>query len=126
MPIYSDINAYTPTKRPILVDVEAVYQSLINILNTPTGVRFFNPEFGSDIEPLLFEPVDDITAMEIRHNLVLAVQRWDPRLELDYNKTQIIPSEDQNRYDVLLAFILRGVSKEIFEFKGGLESPNQT
>ena len=54
MSIYTDINQYTPTAQVLLTNIESIYQSLNNILTTKPGERVFNPEFGGELDDLLF------------------------------------------------------------------------
>ena len=56
-PITGDIN---PVK-----DIEAIKNSVKNLIMTNFQERPFQPEIGSGIRALLFEPVDTITAHEL-------------------------------------------------------------
>lgn len=118
--IYSDLNQYTPTQKPFVEDVEAVCQSIHNILNTRTTERIFNPEFGSELEDLLFEPMDDITTFRIYRFVVSAIERWDPRVTLNHAQSKVTPFPDDHRYDVFLAFEIEGFGEENFELVGEL------
>lgn len=124
MPIYSDINQYTPETQILLTDEESVYQSLNNILITKPGQRIFNPEFGSDMDKVLFEVMDEVTAAQLYRTVTEAVERWEPRIIIDNSQSDIIPNYDSNSYDVKLVFEIIGLSDEgqKFEFLGELSS----
>ena len=53
-------------------DFNAIKQSVKNLVTTVPGERFFNPNIGSRITDLLFEPLDFINA-----NLVFAAAAID-------------------------------------------------
>jgi uncharacterized protein len=44
-------------------------------LSTPLGTRFMNPDFGSQLHSLLFEPYDDFLAMQLRYYTLEALQK---------------------------------------------------
>lgn len=121
MPIYSDINQYTPTTKETLPDVESVYQSINNILTTRVGERFFNPEFGSELEELIHEPMDETTVAEIYSYVIHAIERWEPRVRLNYAYCTVEPNYDEQRYDVVLAFTILGFEEQEFEHRGVIE-----
>ncbi len=116
--LHSDINQYTPTVKPRLVDVEAIYQSINNILSTRRFQRLFNLDAGIDFEDVLFEPVDDINSLEILRLVSEKLEELEPRIIINFSKTEIIPDEDNNAYDVDLIFTIRGQGDEEFEFEG--------
>ena len=52
----------------------AIARSLRNLVLTTPGERFFNEELGSQVNNLLFENVDDVTAMCIRSEIINVIQ----------------------------------------------------
>lgn len=118
--IYSDLNQREPTEAQKVVDIRSVYQSIGNILSTPLGTRLFLPEFGSELEQLLFEPMDDITEVKIYDAIVGAIRRWDPRLEINYALTTVEADYDNHRYIIHLSFNIVGLSDQKFEYLGEL------
>ena len=74
-------------------DIPLIEQSIITILNTPKGSRFFLPEFGSRLKELLFEPNDDVLQDLLRFFVFEALRDWEKRAEfvdIVFDK----PSED--------------------------------
>ena len=49
----------------VVKDFVAIKKSVQNLLTTYPGERFFNPNIGSKITKLLFEPIDYITATTV-------------------------------------------------------------
>ena len=60
----------------------SVRESLLNILFTDLGSRFFNRRFGCLLQPLLFEPMNDNTVANIRNILYIDIPELEPRIEI--------------------------------------------
>lgn len=121
MAIYSDINQYNPTKNSILYDFESIKQSIHNILDTKPTQRLFNPEFGAQISDLLFEVMDEITEIRIKSFIIDAINRWEPRVTMDFANSTVTAIYEENKYDVTLSFKIKGIEDETFSFNGILE-----
>lgn len=91
-PLYGDI-------RPVK-DIEAIKNSIKNIILTNRGEKPFNPAFGSNISSYLFEPADAITKRNLGAEIRDSIQQWEPRVKLD----EIIVSfdEDRNAFNVTI------------------------
>lgn len=124
MSLYSDLNPYTPTEKPLLEDIESVYASINTILNTPKGSRLFNPEFGSNLEYMLFELADEVTRLQITREVISAIERWDDRVILDYSQTKVVENIDDHTYELTLVFQIKGFEDQIFEQRGTLKRGN--
>jgi phage baseplate assembly protein W len=62
---------------------EEIVESIRLILGTAPGERPMRPEFGCAIHDLVFAPADAGTAGLIAYEVRLALERWEPRIELD-------------------------------------------
>ena len=60
-----------------------VVESIRLILGTAPGERPGRPEFGCAIHELVFAPADPSTAGQVAYQVRLALERWEPRIELD-------------------------------------------
>ena len=121
MTIYSDLNSFTPTSAPRLIDAQAVYQSITNIINHLRFQRLFRPEFpGESLDDYLFELIDDISSVEIFRIVTGSVERWEPRVTFDNANTKVTPEPDNNRYRLFLVFKIRGLGPQSFRFEGNL------
>lgn len=89
--VYSDIDfAFRPVQmeedQPGDVarkrDVEAVKQSVLNILRTNQGERPFSPSFGSNIRSYLFENVDEVTKALIEEDIIFSLRNFEPRVNI--------------------------------------------
>ncbi len=62
------------------MDHAHIHESILQILGTRPGERFMNPEFGSRLKDLVFEPNDSILKGLIRHYVIDAIERWEKRV----------------------------------------------
>ena len=75
-----ELNAYG---RPDTVnDIRLIRSSILNIINWPTRIRFFNERYGCRIEECLEEPDDSISISLIKHFIAESLSIWEKRIEL--------------------------------------------
>lgn len=86
-------------------DVDAIFNSITNIILTTQGERRMLPTFASNIKRLLFEPIDEITARLIAENLLDAIKIWDNRINV--TGFDIEPLYDENSYRCRLNFTIK-------------------
>ena len=86
------------------VGATAVKRAIVGILKTNFNERVFQPEFGSNIRALLFEPMNPITEERMRTEVEEAVKRHEPRATVI--GVTVEAQEDQNRYLVKILFNL--------------------
>ena len=90
-----------------LKNENAIARAVRNIVLTTPGEKFFDPDFGSSVSEILFENVDDITAVSIRDEIRSSLSNYEPRVELiDVN---VDPNFDENQFDVLITYRIIGV-----------------
>jgi phage baseplate assembly protein W len=89
------------------VDVNAVKQSLKNLLFTQYGERPFQPLLGSPLYRLLFEPMDPITIEAMKQAIELLIQNYEPRVRLE--NIVILPVYDKNEYELSILFTVVGI-----------------
>lgn len=106
---YSDINQYEPTEDPKVYELESIYQSIDNIIYTQKKQRLFLPEFGTDLMQYLFEPMTKLTVFSIKNEIIQAVSKWEPRVRLIRQLSNVKESEDFHSVDVFLVFEVVGI-----------------
>jgi phage baseplate assembly protein W len=67
---------------PIKRDVEAVKQSVRNILLTRRGEKFFDPDFGGSLTEFLFENFDPIVEAEMNQRIINTLRNYEPRVKV--------------------------------------------
>ena len=85
----------------------AIARSLRNIIFTSPGEKFFNPDFGSNISKVLFENIDEISAIQIKEEIELSIKNFEPRVRLQV--VEINPDYDNNQFDVTINYRITGI-----------------
>ena len=63
-------------------DESAIKNSLRNLFNTRPGQRILFPEYGLDLNHILFEPITDFNARLLGETIVTAVKLYEPRVRV--------------------------------------------
>jgi phage baseplate assembly protein W len=98
------------TKHPIKKDVNkhvddmAVINSVKNLISTSRYERLFQPEIGSSVRSLLFEPMDTITASALKRAIIETLRNYEPRVTVD--EVSVSPDYDNNTYSVGMTFTI--------------------
>ena len=85
----------------------AIARSLRNIVFTSPGEKFFNPDFGSNISKVLFENIDEISAISIKDEIETSIRNYEPRVNLE--EVDIEPNYDNNQFDVRINYRIVGI-----------------
>jgi len=104
---YSDLDlnfTIHPVKKDINIwkDEQAVIHAVRNLLVTSHYERPFQPDLGSNIRRLLFEPLDNITATSLEREIIQTITNFEPRvriIELD-----VSTNDERNAFEVYLQF----------------------
>jgi len=106
---YQDLD-FDFTANPITGDVAkvknvaSVKRGINNILLTENSERLFQPEVGSGLKNLLFEPMTNLTAQLLEDEVRSAIDAWENRAQVI--NINVIPEEEYNRYRVAVVFRL--------------------
>tara|TARA_Y100000004_G_C8713513_1_gene327002 strand:+ start:166 stop:579 length:414 start_codon:yes stop_codon:yes gene_type:complete len=90
----------------IVKNENAIKQSVRNLILTIFGERPFQPNIGSKIKGLLFEPFDVFLADQIRTEIINVIERLEPRVEV--KDVRVRDSIDQNALDVSIEYYIIG------------------
>lgn len=90
------------------VNINAVRNSIRNILQTRKMERRMMPEFGASLEKLLFEPIDEVTGRRIGQEMLSQLTLWEPRIIV----TSILVTSDPDlmRYDIVLEYKIKSIN----------------
>ena len=61
-----------------LKNENAIARSVRNIVLTTPGEKVHDPDFGSNISDILFENVDEVSAVAIRDEIKKSLKNYDP------------------------------------------------
>lgn len=99
-------NDITPLK-----DIDAVKAAVKNLVLTSFGERPFQPNLGSAIKGLLFEPADRISIAVLRKSIVDVLRKNEPRI--DSITIEVKDESENNRYVVDLGFRVISLNQEV-------------
>ena len=124
MPYYLNTNQRQPTQDPIYTDIDpdmilnpktndlvlvqntrSIRRSIMNLLSTAFEERLFQPNIGSSLRALLFEPIDPITTLEMRDRIINTIRSHEPRVGTLF--VDVIADQDSNAYQVNIEFSAR-------------------
>lgn len=94
----------------VVKDFVAIKKSVQNLLTTYPGERFFNPNIGSRITRLLFDPVDYINSTSIRSEIEYTIGAFEPRVLL--NSVSVEPNFDEDGYDIVIDYSIVGLEEK--------------
>ena len=100
-------------------DIEAVKQSVRNLILTNHYERPFHPEIGSNVTSILFEPMNPITANSLTRIIEEVIVNFEPRARLV--SVDAKPNLDRNAYEVTISFYVRNIPGELVQLTTLLE-----
>jgi uncharacterized protein len=83
---------------------EDICQSLIILLNTTIGERVLRPEYGANMEDLLFEALNVTTATMITNRIKRAILFHEPRVKVE--EVDMKPDFQEGRIEVLISYLI--------------------
>lgn len=101
-------------RNPVTNDVislrneDAIKRSVINLVRTRIGERFFNPLLGSKVENYFFELADIGLEEPIRDEIRTVINNFEPRVRLRNVDVSLFPED--NAMDVSIVYDIVGLS----------------
>lgn len=94
----------------MVTDDAAVRQALLLLISTRPGERVMRPEYGCNLHRLLFSSNDGATAGLAIHYVRRAVERWEPRVEIQHIDAKRSP-EAPTSLEVILEYRVRATHR---------------
>ena len=110
-PTFKDLSV-TFKKHPVTDDLvtvkdkAAIAQSIKGLLLTRKGERPFQPDLGSGLQNLLFEPLDYGSAAMIKQEIGKCINKYEPRVRVQ--KIYCNVDFDNNGYNVEMQYKIVG------------------
>ena len=83
-------------------DAVSVKRGIKNVLLTAPFERLYQPEFGSGIKTILFEPMTPLAEQRLQDACADAIDAWEKRASVI--DITVISEEEYNRYRVAIKF----------------------
>jgi phage baseplate assembly protein W len=100
------------SRHPVTNDIiplkneDAIKRSVINLVRTRVGERFFNPLIGSSVENSLFENQDESQAIFITQQIESTLKNFEPRISV--RNVLVEFPEDTNEMNVRIDYDIVG------------------
>jgi phage baseplate assembly protein W len=93
----NEITDYVSVVAPVgdfkrIEGIEVILNSWNNILLTPKRSYIFDPEYGSNLYKLVFEPADAVTQQKISQEVINTIQRYDERATIKDVQISFLPN----------------------------------
>lgn len=70
-----------------------IRQSIADILLTPVGSRVMRRDYGSKLFELIDRPISMALALQLSAASVMALKKWEPRVEVTRFKVHVDPNQ---------------------------------
>lgn len=85
-----------------IYDAEAVKTSIRHLILTNKYERRLNPQIGSNVQKILFEPMDGTTTSVLQNYIRETIQNYEPRAILQ--SVIVTPDYDNQSYQISIIF----------------------
>ena len=103
--------------------IERINQSLRIIFSTRKGTRLMNPEFGSDLEFYVFDPIDSLLIDKLELSIRRDIELWEPRIVINDIEFKVAPIDiDNNTIYITIRYHIINTDVEgnfVFPFRTG-------
>ena len=103
-----------------LKNENAIARSVRNLILTTQGERPFQPVLGSNVNNLLFENMDKLTAAALKDEIRNTIENYEPRVEIE--EIIVDPNFDNNEFNVTIQYYIVGIDVPEQELSFVLES----
>lgn len=118
--VYQDIDQ-TLRSGNFVYDLDAINQSIFNLLTTPKGSRIFLAAYGTNIESIIFELDDSVTTSMIYKEIIDAISLWERnRIRLNPGACTVRYDPSNHEYLVNLVYSVNGLEGQSFKYTFGI------
>jgi phage baseplate assembly protein W len=97
-----------------LTDIDAIKNSIRNLVLCKTYDRPFEPHLGTRLKNLLFENVTPLTAIAVKDEILNVIKKHESRISTV--NVNIIDMSDENAYHVTVQFAINNQNPQTVEF----------
>lgn len=93
--------------------IRTIRKQNLNILSTPIGSVYFEPQFGSQCSDYIFDPLTETTAWKIETAAYYAIRRWQPRIILDEKESRVYVDEARQGWVGTFAYTILATNQKV-------------
>jgi hypothetical protein len=109
-PEYPGIGISSTGGIEMVAEQASVRQAILLLLTTRPGERVMRPDYGCDLQRLVFSPNDPTTHGLAIHYVRRALQRWEPRIDI-LQLDAAANEGDPGRMDIFLEYRMRRTAR---------------
>lgn len=85
-------------------NINVIISSWNNILQTPRRTYIHDPEFGSDLHKMVFEPADQMTLDRIKEEVVYRIRLYDDRATIEKVEVSFLPNKKGANLKIIVSY----------------------
>lgn len=85
-------------------NINVIVSSWNNILQTPRRTYIHDPEFGSDLHKMVFEPADQMTLDKIKQEVEYRIRLYDDRATIEKIEVRFLPNRKGANVKVIINY----------------------
>lgn len=94
-------------------DLAAITNSLQNLFGTSPGQRFLFPEYGLDLRPFLFSPINEANGNVLGNKIFATISTWEQRVLVKNVEVNLDPDNNQYIINIILEVPLLNLTTTI-------------
>ena len=109
-------------KHPVTNDIlalkneDAIKKSVVNLVWTQIGERFFEPLLGTSLEGSMFELSNEEVEVELENEIRVLIENFEPRIVISRIKAQSSPDTYELNVNIVYDIVGLAIPRQNIEF----------
>lgn len=109
-------------KHPVTNDIlalkneDAIKKSVVNLVRTQIGERFFEPLLGTSLEGSMFELSNEEVEVELENEIRVLIENFEPRIVISRIKAQSSPDTYELNVNIVYDIVGLAIPRQNIEF----------
>lgn len=109
-------------KHPVTNDIvalkneDAIKKSVVNLVRTQIGERFFEPLLGTSLEGSMFELATEEIGIELESEIRVLIENYEPRIRVSRIKAEASPDTYELNVNIVYDIVGLAIPRQNIEF----------
>lgn len=109
-------------KHPVTNDIvalkneDAIKKSVVNLVRTQIGERFFEPLLGTSLEGSMFELATEEIGLELESEIRILLENYEPRIRVSRIKAEASPDTYELNVNLVYDIVGLAIPRQNIEF----------
>ena len=109
-------------KHPVTNDIvalkneDAIKKSVVNLVRTQIGERFFEPLLGTSLEGSMFELATEEIGLELESEIRILLENYEPRIRVSRIKAEASPDTYELNVNIVYDIVGLAIPRQNIEF----------